>query len=44
MAERQEYDVIVLGGGSTGENAAWYAPDVGLCAQRISDWGRGLRR
>ncbi|HEX9888285.1 MAG TPA: NAD(P)/FAD-dependent oxidoreductase [Nitriliruptorales bacterium] len=27
-----EYDVVVLGGGSAGENAAWYAIDNGLSA------------
>lgn len=32
MAEQQEYDVIVLGGGSTGENAAWYARQNGTSA------------
>lgn len=32
MAEQQEYDVIVVGGGSTGENAAWYARKNGLSA------------
>ncbi len=28
----QEYDVVVLGGGSAGENAAWYVRDHGLSA------------
>lgn len=32
MAKQQEYDVIVVGGGSTGENAAWYARKNGLSA------------
>ncbi|MBW3563084.1 MAG: FAD-dependent oxidoreductase, partial [Actinobacteria bacterium] len=30
MPEEREFDVIVLGGGSAGENAAWYAIDNGL--------------
>jgi len=29
-SEDQTYDVIVIGGGSTGTNAAWYARDNGL--------------
>ncbi|MBW3662761.1 MAG: NAD(P)/FAD-dependent oxidoreductase [Actinobacteria bacterium] len=29
---QHEYDVVVLGGGSTGENVAWYAIDNGLTA------------
>jgi pyruvate/2-oxoglutarate dehydrogenase complex dihydrolipoamide dehydrogenase (E3) component len=28
--DRQSYDVIVIGGGSTGTNVAWYARDNGL--------------
>ncbi|HVE96130.1 MAG TPA: FAD-dependent oxidoreductase [Pseudonocardiaceae bacterium] len=32
MPEQREYDVIVLRGGSTGENAAWYARENGLSA------------
>ncbi|HEX2026701.1 MAG TPA: NAD(P)/FAD-dependent oxidoreductase [Nitriliruptorales bacterium] len=28
----QEYDVVVLGGGTAGENAAWYAIDNGMTA------------
>lgn len=31
MSER-EYDIVVLGGGSAGENAAWYAINNGLSA------------
>ena len=30
MAEPERFDVVVLGGGSTGTNVAWYARDSGL--------------
>jgi pyruvate/2-oxoglutarate dehydrogenase complex dihydrolipoamide dehydrogenase (E3) component len=30
MAETERFDVVVLGGGSTGTNVAWYARDNGL--------------
>ncbi len=32
MDDVRSYDVIVLGGGSTGENVAWYASANGLRA------------
>lgn len=32
MTDRQEYDVVVIGAGSTGENAAGYAHLNGLSA------------
>ncbi len=35
MATDREYDVVVIGGGSAGENAAWYAIDNGLSAALV---------
>jgi len=32
VTQDREYDVVVIGGGSTGENAAWYARHNGLTA------------
>jgi len=32
VTQQREFDVVVIGGGSTGENAAWYARHHGLTA------------
>lgn len=37
MAEQREYDVVVIGAGSTGENAAGYAVVNGLSAAIVED-------